>query len=477
MGEKGLDEGTVRAIQGYADLILKLLGDAVTCQRSDPERFLWHARRILEAVCLMQLCVHKREPVTASSAKKDDVRGLESLVQDLARIPGALNDRRRASIDTLRSNVNQGVHVRSWDDEPLGDLVAQSEDALAALVEWCFRQTPAVAHLKPSPDLDRLLRDVRNGGAWVTEPSQELRATSRRLAEVEQLNRELDVQLREARRLLELAQPSVADAPPGRSAPMWVWWVAGAMAAAWIVGAVVGVSGWGGVEAGGAPVGASAAPTVEAATPPVAPLGEAPPAPVVPAPAVVQACPSGLVEMKGGMVTLGQPEPDRREWPAPWRRSVEPVSVAPFCVMAKPVAWDQLSVEPGLPDVAACRRKGGADAEDGDPAGCLSRDEAESVCARLFGGGRLPSIAEWEWLWRSAPAFRHRGVYREWVSDRFPPAVLNRKGPASGSDAMFLQPLKDPPAADDGVLKWSWNRRENPERLWNDGFRCVVAAR
>ena len=172
---------------------------------------------------------------------------------------------------------------------------------------------------------------------------------------------------------------------------------------------------------------------------------------------------------------LGQPIGGRKEWPQPTQKTLPPVNVAAFCLDARPVA----AVE--AEDIVG---QGCAPPADGVLAAtCLARDEAEAYCAAHRPGGRLPSIAEWEAVIRLPKRKRAEveggQLYREWVADRFPPAIFAREDPEwARGDGMFRQPLPDqrPPLDAKGNVLWGWSQQPPDSRLGNLGFRCALDA-
>jgi formylglycine-generating enzyme required for sulfatase activity len=185
------------------------------------------------------------------------------------------------------------------------------------------------------------------------------------------------------------------------------------------------------------------------------------------------ACPEGTVRVAARTVHIGQPDGGRTRWPPafPWR--IEPFEVPAFCVDRTPVSWANLG--PGPAAESGCARAMSG-RRPGAPSACVTRDEAERSCRRR--GGRLPTIAEWESLARAAlddpAAALTGGVAREWVADRFPPAVFHRAAAPDmpPGDGMFRQAL-DEPVPPDGNVLWSWNQQPEGARIADLGFRCA----
>ena len=207
---------------------------------------------------------------------------------------------------------------------------------------------------------------------------------------------------------------------------------------------------------------------------PGAALTSPPPAqtlPPSPSPGPVTTCPTGMARIAATTLRLGQPIGGRQDWPRPTKSKLPPLSVAAFCIDHEPVSAAEAA--------AVMQSDCSAPAEALRAATCVGRDAAETWCAEHHPGGRLPSLAEWEVVARlpEAAVTDVHSLFREWVSDRFPPAVLARADPNwSKGDGMFRQPLRAqrPPLDPVGNALWGWNQQDPDNRYGNLGFRCAV---
>ena len=221
--------------------------------------------------------------------------------------------------------------------------------------------------------------------------------------------------------------------------------------------------------------------------------GDGPSSEPVPAPKVPVAatgtfgagtgCPTGMLYIPARTIHIGQPS-GRKEWPVASPALIAPLDVPPFCVDAHPRSRTQVGLWQGgaALSVQAAQKNCnwmGNGANDASPAGCVSRDAGADYCADMLSEGALPSLVQWEAIKRETDdAGIGGGIYRAWVTDRFPPAVLNRRRGADldAQEGMFREPLKGKSSANGGLL-WSWNRRNPDDLLSNLGFRCVAPPR
>lgn len=274
--------------------------------------------------------------------------------------------------------------------------------------------------------------------------------------------------------------PQSAPAPQPTSGRGWLVLLcfaaglvsAGGVGLAWeAASGAVDRGSWSASSAATGPLAAPPAVRVEAAVPAAAPA----PAAATPT------CPAGTVWVAPRTVRLGQPEPERKDWPRARSARIAPLEVAGFCVQERPVTRAEFRRWVGSKDVRVeCDWR--SQGEEGEPVVCVDHQRARDYCGDALQDGRLASIAEWESLLREDRAFARDARVNEWAEDTFPPAVLNRPpercdGPDCGG-GMWRAELRSPEEVDpDGHLLNSWNRRAAGSGLETLGFRCATSTR
>lgn len=525
VGPAGYEEPSQEdELADYLEQLEHALGLVAAYARFEPELTLWCARRVAE-LCLRCIHVHtgagspkKRHPSFPElrahpipGRSLEDVLGLANLAQlDMVQRLGnigvhARRGGRKEARDGVRTATTAVVAVvdalfspQALGPEPLSDGIrtqlgvvrqggrAEPLDAqLEALQQegkrWKEKAQELVGHVEalssfsappPDPALERVLEDTRT--ALRAAEAEAVRARAQGVADREALlqAQEQLVALRQAHadQLEEvgaqLATVPVAVAVEDDSV------VAGLRRKARrrLAGNVLMVAVLGVVLFGRGGAGDRLSGVLEG-LPETAVEGRAQPvvqaAAVAPVPRVgggARACGEGTVEVPAIGVTISPPA-DRPSWPRPRSRRPQTVEVERFCIDADPVGR---AADPGS---RPCR--GNPLDFDGDPATCVSRDEAELGCARR--GGRLPTVAQWEALAQQGlDEELSRGVPREWVADVFPPAVFSMDGARDPkADALFRDRSLD--EAESPQLRWSWNRQPSGRRWTNLGYRCVFS--
>jgi formylglycine-generating enzyme required for sulfatase activity len=515
----------------YLEQLEHALGLVAAYARFEPELTLWCARRVAE-LCLRSIHVHfgagtpkKRHPSFPEllahpipGHRLQDVLGLANLAQlDMVQRLGnigvhARRDGRKEARDSVRTAtaavvavvdalfgpralgphrlsagirkqlgvVRSGGRTERLDDAQLAALQQEVERwrekarELADHVEALAAFSPPPA---PDPALERLLDDTRT--ALRAAEAEAVRARAQAVADREALHQAQEqlVALRQAHAdQLEEVGAQLATVPMAvavedesvedESVVVGLRRKARRrLAGNVLMVTVLGVVLWGrggttdrldglleGLPETGAEGGSQA--VVQAAA--VAPVSRAA--------GGARACGEGTVEVAAIGVSIAPPA-DRPSWPRPRSRRPRTVEVERFCIDVDPVGRAD---DPGS---RPCR--GNPLDFDGDPATCVSREEAELGCARR--GGRLPTVAQWEALAQQGlDEELSRGVPREWVADVFPPAVFSMDGASDPkADAMFRDRSLD--EVESPELRWSWNRQPSVRRWTNLGYRCVFS--
>jgi hypothetical protein len=473
------------AMAAYSHRLGELLDQCARHQIDDPEAFLWNARRALEVLCHLLLSAHRDRTSRSNEGGKEWT--LMGIVETLHK-EGVLPAQQRIRFNAAREHANLGVHIRKPERE---DYRAARDDLahlLPALVRWVYTESKASPFLRLDDHLQSTLADFDAEGRTATAPA-----------------------------LVQATVFDEADSAGGASAPRrqrtvegsgaarrWAWGMSALLLVLGASGAGLATFAWlaptsqGGSAEGAAanPPGAGAdgdGPATPAEGAPTAPEIAAPaddgaappssPAPPASAPNPATSCPTGMVYVEAPTIQIGQPT-GRKDWPEAIPTRIERQEVAPFCIDAEPRSRAQLGEWEGGKEWAAqaatveCNRTSNAVSET-SPAGCVSRDVAQVYCRSVHAGGSLPSLIQWEAVKREAnDAGVGGGIYREWVADLFPPAVLNRRRGADldSQEGLFREPLKGKSSAEGGLLL-SWNRRQPYLLLNNLGFRCAAPPR
>lgn len=475
-------------LAGYARVLMHGLDEGIKWQRVDPTYFLWLGRRSAEAACLLLLSIHEGKTVVndGMGGEPSDLPGLIKRATNTK----AIDINLKALLEQLRQQGNLGAHVRGPDDDP-SPLVRTLAPAWAALLRG-LATGPAAAKVPWPIDLAERLKRLEDGGDALSPEEQNARMQ-------QEVGEKRALQLMQERMRAEIEQLRSENAhyksmldEAAKDLRRKAWRRRFTLAGLTVVagGAALSCTGFGGafglgfIELGErlqlAAAELSAAPALQT-TPgrvdPAAPTTATASALVAaPTPAPVAEplgpCPAGMVSVAATTLRLGQPIGGRAHWPPPSQKKLPPVKVAAFCLDAAPVSAAEA---PGLVGQGCA-----APAEGVLAATCLGRDEAEDFCAQRLPGGRLPSIAEWEAVLRLPPRNAGKidddGVYREWVADRFPPAIFARHDPTwAKGDGMFRQPLpaQRPPLDAEGNVLWGWSQQAPDSRLGNLGFRCA----
>lgn len=174
---------------------------------------------------------------------------------------------------------------------------------------------------------------------------------------------------------------------------------------------------------------------------------------------------------------LGQPFGARKTWPRATSSRFDPVDVPAFCLDPRPRERSSVLLRDyDAAAVARCEQH----IEPGDRPHrrtCLTRDEAEGVCARSVPGGHLPGVLEWE----SAARSRVVGLElpeQEWSGERFPTAVFLRFDPGwSKGDGMWVGRIPEgrEPESAVGAALLAWYQQDPAHRDAERGFRCATS--
>lgn len=471
------------AVDGYTARLAECIKNCAGLLRQDPEEFLWNARRAAEAICLLLLTVRDRKIADnpwdeGGHGRRGGHPSLDGIVTDLAST-GTIDREIRIALDTLRSNTNPGVHLSGPVKPEYIHLTTTVRASLPVLVGWLYADSPASPFLKLCPplreDLERLRKDLEGEPPLdhqVRDLRNQLQVMKEQLADAVNQYRAARSNQESLERELDQVRQSLRQPPAGSTLPRRPLLVLGVVPA--LLGGVLGLGAGallaGSMDTRGEPIPEQAVamelPPAEAVPATGASEAEAA-APPTPAP-VVPPCPAGMVRVEGSVLQIAQPQGGRTDWPPPVPMAIAPIEVPAFCIDLAPVG----STAEGLQVVAAPCEGNARDRGPDGPAACVTREEAETHCAAR--GARLPGVAEWEAFERTpAWAEAKRGIPREWVGDRFPPAVFNRRGRSASEEGMFrdrrIEPLAEP------AVHWSWSRQDPGKRWVNLGFRCAMS--
>lgn len=486
-----LSDEALAAVRGYESRIQELLDSCADHQRHDPEVFLWNARRALEAMCHLLITVQSKSPSSASGTSKD--HSLDSMIQRLKK-ENVLDREQAPRFELARSHTNLGVHIQQSYREDYSAAVDDTAHVLPGLIDWLYAESIARPHLGTIARLPHQI--IREGGR--EGPSIKEKATKAEMTERE---------MERTSSLLRNALDERTAALRERETRWWGWFgrVAVVSSLTFAVGLCMGVGGasWlqpgtkssrastasmtqaaSAAEAEPAPPLAApttaASPQAEVMVTPEAPAAASPPPTDVapPAPPAEPTCPTGMTYVPAiTKMRLGQPVGGRKNWPRPKAGRLEPVDVPAFCLdttprfrnVVAPAAYDEDSVskcERFRPEKDAPLERT-----------CLSRDEAERICATSAPNGHLPTLIEWE----SAVRAKVTGLQQpehEWTGERFPPAVLRRIDPDwDRGDGMWVGQIKEKrkPKTEDSALLLAWNQQAPDNRHPERGFRCAAS--
>lgn len=429
-------------------------------------------------MCHLLLTVQRKSPSRAQKASNET--SLDGMIQQLKKAD-VLDREQGPRFDLARSHTNLGVHIQQPEREDYAAAVGDTAHVLPGLLEWLYDESIARPYLR---DRDKLPIDIiRKGGR--EGPSLKDAATAARAHQ-----RQAELTAGALRAELEDRERALR----ARETRWWRWLgrLAFASATCFALGLCTGLVGTelvpdelSGALAdalepvtpstaapGTAPVAPAAGAALAEVSPPASPEPEVPPT-VTSGPT----CPPGmlLIPAIAGM-RLGQPVGGRKNWPRPTGSRLDPEDVPAFCLDPRP--RDRSSVLLSDYDAAAVARCERHIEPTDRPRErtCLSRDEAEHVCARAVPGGHLPGVLEWE----SAARARIVGLdlpEHEWSGERFPPAVFNRIDPNwSMGDGMWVGRLPEArqPATTEGVVLLAWNQQAPSNRHVERAFRCAA---
>ncbi len=152
------DPKLVEGLAGYTERLYALLRACLRYQRSDPEAFLWNARRALEVICLLALSAHRR---TVWQAGPSD--GLAALLEQVKR-EKLVDSTNMNRLEMLRNHSNLGVHIRGPEQEDFSEACRDFQHLLPKVVLWLFRESPVRDALLPDNGLWLLLFEIEAGG-------------------------------------------------------------------------------------------------------------------------------------------------------------------------------------------------------------------------------------------------------------------------------------------------------------------------
>ncbi|NOY27943.1 MAG: hypothetical protein GXP62_18925 [Oligoflexia bacterium] len=152
------------ALNAYTSRLTELVAACARTQRTDPEAFLWNARRALEAMCLTLLTAHHRKV----ARRQTDARGrhgLYSLIGELQQ-QGLLHPEDLIRFNAAREHSNLGVHIRQPEREDYCKACDDLAHLLPVLVDWLFKDSVAADYLVRDVDMTNALVDIKAGGQW-----------------------------------------------------------------------------------------------------------------------------------------------------------------------------------------------------------------------------------------------------------------------------------------------------------------------
>ncbi len=452
--------------------VAHLDGCATWRDARDPEPFLLHARKAVEAAVYV---AHLRPP----SQKGVVSRSLEESIKALT--SRGTDPRLVVQLQLIRTHTNAAAHVAEPNAHSKAEDVEEVARALRKVASWFFEASSAAEadararanaaleaiekRARPSPDLvaARTAEDLERTRAELTRASDELRAARR----------------------------DTENSRPGRTRAAGVVGIG----VAFMAGTLVGVAGRslvahssirGAVAAsdevaarfdgddsearGGADAGALEPVAAALAAPSIVSLGESR---VGLSTAV--ACPGDMRLIDAEEIEIAQPVGGRETWPPPRPAAIEPIGVEAFCIDPHPVTQGELDDwRRGRSRFApaGCRSEAG-----GEPAGCVSDAEAAEFCRDR--GGSLPTIVQWERVAR-VPDYDGTGSGDEWVDDMFPPTVFHRHGCGLDTESCehrMVRGLRIPsgrlPPAPHVLFSWNAPNVDDLARP-SLGFRCAA---
>ncbi|MCA9559424.1 MAG: SUMF1/EgtB/PvdO family nonheme iron enzyme [Myxococcales bacterium] len=468
------------AVAYYLDVLAASLEACADWRADRDATFLWHARRCIEAILYALAQGTELARRIEGQDKSRDPVDHHRLALDLWR-QDRLDRSIRDAINLVRSTGNLGAHIRSPTARLGGFDISLATDNLVHIVAWLFQES---VHRRPMPaPIEKALRSLSAAEAppspidrleKALEREQQLRATAER--ELEALQERLNSQ---DLTLVDLALPvASAEVPvlpssrPRERLPIVV--------ALLVCVGGGGLLGWSLVRraddppaASAAPVGsvamAAAAPTPVPSVVDVAPTApqdasarSAPPPPT---------CPSGTLRVGASTLRFTRGPYPRRSWGAAGPIA-DPIDVPAFCIDAAPIDADAYGrcVDAGDCDAAVDGCASGT-CRDG-PACCVPWAGAQAYCAQQ--GGALPTIAQWEAVWRAAADRLERADgQQEWSADVFPPRIFGYEGaPGASPRHLFADEVLDEDRDDHPVLSWNREPRRGAH-FQKLGFRCA----
>jgi len=448
--------------------VAHLDGCALWRRAQDPEHFLLHARKALEAAVYAEYVRAFGKAISKSQPPLDDL--LKELVGKQA-----LNIKNKVHCDVVRTYTNAAAHVEPPKASASAEDVSRAAQDLPMVVSWFLESRP---HLRKP--VEAILEEI--GNETRTPPDAKAAEDALELGSARvNLNKLSETLTKTKKRLEELeGKQRSLPSPSGRSG---VRIVAAAVIGA-VGGAAMGIAAtfaWSlrleepdhVVALDAALIASESAPLArsvdaeDGGSPASSPISAEPAAPLT--------CPRGMRRVAGGTIEIGQPIGGRQDWPLPAARRIAPIEVPTFCIHRLEVPQEELDAwrrlhERSVP--AGCT----APRDPDFPAVCVADDEAARYCADR--GWSLPSIAEWEIVAqmggvRSAPGTS------EWVEDTFPPAVFHRERCGRFPDRCGHRMVRAGRIDDDRLpaeprVLFSWNA-PNPQALIRRdlGFRCV----
>lgn len=494
----------LQALRDYNDRLAESLSSCAIYGNSDPELFLWHVRRSVEAFCLLLRTFRYKkvdENPWGIEGKSSQGKGpahltLEALIDDLRRSK-VITEEVQGNLHALRMLSNPGVHLSGPTRPAHGIYKGTVMGGLPELVEWLYTQSCVRQHIVLSLETQTNIESIRSMRSGLDGPPpldkqiRQLRMELSKLREAETRaleqrnyagNKMLELQREVASLRSQLETERVVAIPKKRSLLKTLG--AAILTVILLCGALFVIAG-GGLAYLTARIFSSNSPSPltsldaspVAQGPAVVPSAvSAPPAPipVEPAPPVPRGCPSGTVEIPSTRIRLSQPFPNR-SWPGPSNATIEPIDVPSFCLEMGPRSWiNAPGLSGGGEQNEHCEGVEPA-AETLNPVNCVTRGEAASFCASAFPGGRLPEIREWEAVLQGETGrlIDTKAIDREWVADTFPPRIFGRKGSEDTSRGLFrAMEVKKPRESD--LTRWSWKDEPAEKRSVRRGFRCAV---
>lgn len=147
-------------LTNYVARLAELLAQCASEVDRDPETFLWHARRVLEVVCLILYSISENRLNQDDGSAGD----LDARIRNLKK-KGLATSVMTIALDNLRQNGNLGVHVRNPDQESYRIPVNQVRTVLPDVVDWLFVESVARHYIECPESVDQALRAIRGDGS------------------------------------------------------------------------------------------------------------------------------------------------------------------------------------------------------------------------------------------------------------------------------------------------------------------------